>query len=181
MQIDASRSIIVTSLNEAKIGSVWKVANEFFPELIGAIGVQSESLVSETPIGDEEAIAGCSNRIPFARRAHPDAAFYASIEGAIDFNQHGAFVFSWVLIEQRDPFRQALGCSAKVQLPPVLAETVRSGISLSELTKKTYRSSENIANLGTNGVVTKGAFTRSDEFETALRCAFGFLANALNY
>jgi inosine/xanthosine triphosphatase len=181
MQSEHRNSVIVTSLNEAKLASVRNVIKDFLPGIAQVIGVASESMVSETPVGDEEAIAGCLNRIPFARRAYPHAAFFVSIEGAIDFNSHGAFVYSWVLVEQRDPDRQALGSSARVQLPAFLAKGVEKGSSLSELTKKTYRTSENVSNLGTNGVITNGAFTRIDEFETALRCAFGYLMNGQNF
>jgi inosine/xanthosine triphosphatase len=181
MQNEHRNSVIVTSLNEAKMVAVRNVIKDFFPEITQVIGVASQSMVSETPIGDEEAIAGCRNRIPFARRAYPDAAYFVSIEGAIDFNTHGAFVYSWVLVEQRDPDRQALGSSAKVQLPAFLAQGVEKGSSLSELTKATYQTSANVSNLGTNGVITNGAFTRTDEFETALRCAFGYLSNEVNY
>jgi non-canonical (house-cleaning) NTP pyrophosphatase len=149
MQNEHRNAAVVTSLNEAKMAAVRNVIKDFFPEITQVIGVASQSMVSETPIGDEEAIAGCRNRIPFARRAYPDAAFFVSIEGAIDFNSHGAFV--------------------------------EKSSSLSELTKATYETSANVSNLGTNGVITNGAFTRTDEFETALRCAFGFLANAQNY
>jgi inosine/xanthosine triphosphatase len=181
MKSQKQSTVVVTSLNEAKITSVRNVIKDFFPEILQVIGVASQSMVSETPVGDEEAIAGCRNRIPFARQAYPDAAFFVSIEGAIDFNSHGAFVYSWVLVEQRDPDRQALGSSAKVQLPAFLAQGVERGSSLSELTKATYQTSANVSHLGTNGVITNGAFTRTDEFETALRCAFGFLVNAENY
>lgn len=179
--LEHRNKIVVTSLNKAKMDSALKVAKAFFPNITHVVGVPSQSMVSETPIGDEEAIAGCRNRIPFARQAYPDAALFVSIEGAVDVNSHGTFVYSWVLVEQRDPDRMALGSSAKVQLPPFLAKAVENGRSLAELTKAAYETSDDVSNLGTNGVITNGAFTRTDEFETALRCAFGFLSNDQNY
>ncbi|MDR6903558.1 inosine/xanthosine triphosphatase [Rhizobium miluonense] len=181
MQTDGAATVVVTSLNQVKIDAVKDVALLFVEQPVEMIGIQAESLVSETPIGDVEAITGCRNRILAARSAYPEASYFVSIEGAIDYNPYGAFVYSWVLVEQRQPNRRALGCSAKVLLPTVFELSLQRNLSLSNLTQRLYSTDENVSELGTNGVVTKGTFARRDEFESALRCAFGFLFNDENY
>lgn len=174
-------SLVVASKNAAKINAAFSVAKEFFPEVAAATGVQTNSLVSETPVGDDEALVGCRNRIDEAKSLHPEADFYVSIEGAVNIVEQMMFVFSWVVVEQRCPNRIALGCSAKVRIPDALAQELQRGTSLSQLAKGHYQTHLNVNEVGTNGIVTLGGFTRTDEFTSALRCAFGYLANSANY
>jgi non-canonical (house-cleaning) NTP pyrophosphatase len=60
-------------------------------------------------------------------------------------------------------------------LPNDVANSLSRNIKLSDLVLKKFVtvSKEDLERLGTNGILTNGMYTRSDEFNIALRCALG--------
>ena len=172
--------VVATSRNAAKLAAVRQAVSRFLP---GARveGLETASGVSPTPFGDDEMIAGCLNRSRQALRERPDAHYVVSLEGGLEATAHGVFVYSWATVERVTDGRRGIGCSAKVRLPEHLAASVTKGEPLAELAVRTYGRDAVTAAAGTNGAVTNGGFTRTEEFVTALACAFGYLLNDLNY
>lgn len=169
------------SRNAAKLQATRSVFSSVFSSSVHVTGYDCESGVSKTPFGDEEAIVGCENRIEGLRRQEEQLDFLVGMEGVVERRSFGSFVYGWVVIEDVKSGRSALGCSAKVMLPKEIAEEISPTVSLSELVAGHYgiHSAEQIADFGTNGLVTGGLFTRRHEFETALRCALGTLSTEL--
>ena len=60
--------IVICSKNKAKNNAVNNVLKEFFQDY-KLISLETSSQVSETPIGDEEGILGCKNRIEDAKKS----------------------------------------------------------------------------------------------------------------
>lgn len=173
--------IILTSTNEAKIEATKKTARNFFGQA-EIVALKVETGVSNTPLTDEEGILGALNRIKEARKIDSSADLYVGLEGILTRNKYGVFICGWAVVESQDN-KRAYGCSGKVELPPFIASNVKDFNELSEKVKKEYPSKliEEIATIGSNGIITDHSYTRVDEFEDALMCAFGYMNNETNY
>ena len=83
--MENKKRIIVCSKNAAKNAAVEKIMEQYFEEM-EVISLETNSGVSETPIGDEEGIAGCYNRIKDAtNQAVGD--LYVAMEGILTENK----------------------------------------------------------------------------------------------
>lgn len=169
--------IVLSSTNKAKIQAV----KDFFNSLdieFDLKCVDVDSGVSKTPESDNEGIQGCINRISEAKKIG-NADIYIGMEGIITKNLFGTFLCGWVCIENKLS-EKYFGCSAKCQLPLKIAENSNSFRELSQLVKETYptRLTKDIDIIGTNGIITNNLYTRVDEFQDALKCAFGYMQNS---
>ncbi|EDX0374194.1 DUF84 family protein [Salmonella enterica] len=171
-------TILLSSKNEAKISSVRKVCTELFPNF-SLYHYNITSGVSETPEDDDEAIKGCHNRIENIERevSSIHADYIIALEGLINKSEFGAFVYGWAVIKEIGVNKYYYGCSGKVMLPSDITAKLSKNVKLSDLILDLYPqfSNEDLNKLGTNGVLTHGLYTRVQEFETALKCAFGSL------
>ncbi len=171
-------TILLSSENEAKISSVRKVCTELFPNF-SLYHHNVNSGVSETPENDDEAIQGCHNRIENIEKEFSSihADYIIALEGLINKNDFGTFVYGWAVIKETGVNKYYYGCSGKVMLPADITAKLAKNVKLSDLVLELYPqfSDSDLKNLGTNGVLTQGLYTRVQEFETALKCAFGSL------
>jgi len=171
---------VLSSTNIAKRNATEKTLKKFYPEAkLTCIDVDSG--VSKTPVNDDEGILGCLNRIEQAKKKMPDAYCYIGLEGIITKNSYGTFICGWCVVEMNNI--KGMGCSAKVEIPRYIADKITSFGELSSLVKNTYKSElvNRLDEIGTNGVITNLGYTRVDEFEDALNCAFGYISNSNNY
>lgn len=171
-------TILLCSENEAKVSSVKKVCTEIFQEF-NLYYYNITSGVSETPENDDEAIKGCHNRIEkvevITSWIHID--YIIALEGLVEKSEFGYFVYGWSVIKEVDMSKYYYGCSGKVMLPCDIVDKFSKNVKLSDVILGLYPqfSDEDLKRLGANGVLTRGLYTRSQEFETALKCAFGSL------
>ena len=91
-------------------------------------------------------------------------------------------IYLWLVCSGNNNVK-GMGCSAKVEIPRYIADKITSFGELSSLVKNTYKSElvNRLDEIGTNGVITNLGYTRVDEFEDALNCAFGYISNSNNY
>jgi non-canonical (house-cleaning) NTP pyrophosphatase len=171
-------TILLSSENEAKISSVRKVCTELFPNF-SLYHYNVTSGISETPEDDDEAIKGCHNRIENIEKETSSihADYIIALEGLINKSEFGAFVYGWAVIKETGVNKYYYGCSGKVMLPSDITSKLSKNVKLSDLVLDLYPqfSDDDLKKLGTNGVLTHGLYTRVQEFETALKCAFGSL------
>lgn len=169
--------IVITSLNSAKVNAVKQVFGKMFTDA-EYIPLKVDSEVSPTPTSDDEAITGCINRIREAKRQVGEYDAIVSMEGLVAKNSFGVFVYGWCVVEFFENSSLALGCSARVKLPDLIAQELRSDRELSAIVQSLYPDlpPEQLENWGTNGVLTNGWYTRVDEFEDALICAIAPLS-----
>ena len=150
--------IVVCSKNKAKNEAVGNIMNKFFNNY-EIVSLNTNSGVSETPVGDEEGVLGCKNRIKDALTQVLDADLYVAMEGILTEEPFGTFLCGWTLIYNRVEDEYYYGCSSKdTRLSQVVADYVGS-------------TDEEISKIGTNGLLTHGAYTRTDEFEDSVLCA----------
>lgn len=173
-------TLLLSSENEAKISSVRKVCAELFPDF-SLHHNNVTSGVSETPENDDEAIQGCLNRIENIENKIPSLQpdYIIALEGLINRTTFGTFIYGWAVIKETGTNKFHYGCSGKVMLPSDITAALSKDMKLSDLVLDLYPqfTSEDMNKIGTNGVLTRGLYTRVDEFETALRCAFGSLVS----
>jgi len=80
----------VCSKNKAKNAAVENVLKRFI-KTYSIKSLDTNSGVSETPIGDEEGLIGCKNRINDAINQEPDANLYIAMEGILTQTMNETF------------------------------------------------------------------------------------------
>lgn len=110
------KKIVVCSKNKSKNKAVEEVVSKFFSEY-EIVPLETNSGVSETPIGDEEGLTGCKNRILDARRQVEEADIYISMEGILTECSYGTYLCGWTMVYDKKADEYCTGCSAKVKVP----------------------------------------------------------------
>ncbi|KVE22198.1 NTPase [Burkholderia vietnamiensis] len=174
--------IAIASENAAKINALRSVAAVVFGSY-RIVAVAVESGVSETPTSDAEAIGGCANRLAAMPSFCKDAVdYWVALEGLVERTAFGDFVYGWAAVRKTARPQPTYGCSGKVMLPMGLLDAMPANARLSTYVKDTLDASgdSQIDVLGTNGLLTRGLYDRTMEFETAIRCALGASLHADN-
>ena len=165
------KKILVCSKNKAKNRAVENVIKEFFDDY-EIISLNTSSLVSETPMSHEEGILGCMNRINDALNQVNDADIYISMEGILNEVCGEYFLCGWTVVYDNFSKKYSYGCSAQVYVPRNIIDGLSSDMRLSDVVAKYYgNSEEEVSNYGTNGMLTNGCYTRTDEFTDSVLCA----------
>lgn len=172
--------IIVCSKNKAKNAAVENVMKQYFEDF-EIQSLETNSGVSETPISDEEGIAGCINRIKDAIKQNNSAHLYVAMEGILSSNKYGAFLCGWTVIYNKIDNEYYYGCSAKVKVPDEIMEKTDKTKRLSDVVAKFIGSTdEEVSRFGTNGILTNGSYTRTDEFMDSVLCAISSKFKKIN-
>lgn len=163
--------IVVCSKNKAKNDAVKIVLKDYFKNF-ELISLETDSGVSATPVDDEEGILGCHNRIKDALSQIDDGNIYVAMEGILNKTKFGWFLCGWTTIYDKVKDKFFYGCSAKVQVPSYILDNLKENQRLSELVAKmTGKTDNEIGVLGTNGLLSNGVYTRTDEFVDSVKCA----------
>lgn len=163
--------IIVCSKNESKNKAVETVIKKYFKSY-KIIPLETDSGVSETPMNDDEGIAGCINRIKIALQQNRNGNLYVAMEGILSNNKFGTFLCGWTVIYNKNEDEYYYGCSAKVKIPDdIVAKTSNFTRLSTVVAQKIGSTDEEISKLGTNGLISNGAYTRTDEFIDSVTCA----------
>lgn len=163
--------VIVCSKNKAKIDAVNNVIKDFFLDFT-IVSLETESGVSETPIGDDEGIKGSKNRINSALKQDNSGNLYVAMEGILTESSCGTFLCGWTVIYDKDLNKYYYGCSAKVKVPDEIINNLNKNQRLSDVVAKYYdRTDKDVSVFGTNGILTNGCYTRTREFTDSILCA----------
>lgn len=163
--------VVVCSKNKAKNAAVENVLKDFV-RAYTIWPVETDSGVSETPIGDEEGITGCKNRIKDALSQIPDADLYIAMEGIITKTFGESFLCGWTTVYDKRSDEYTYGCSSKIRIPKDLIDNLSKDERLSDVVaQKMNCTEEQVRNYGTNGMLTNGCYTRTDEFTDSVLCA----------
>lgn len=175
-----SKKIIICSTNKAKNAAVENVIKDYI-ESYEIFSINTNSGVSETPIGDEEGITGCINRINDAINKIQDGNLYIAMEGILTNTLNHTFICGWTVIYNKDKNEYLYGCSSKIEVPKDIIKNLSKDERLSDIVAKYMGiSEEEVRNFGTNGMLTHGAYTRTDEFTDSVLCAISSGFNKLN-
>ncbi|EGV7467159.1 DUF84 family protein [Salmonella enterica] len=167
--------IALCSENRAKIKATKEICSLAFHNFsLGSYAVSSG--VSETPDSDEEALVGCHRRIENLQAGlSGETDLIVALEGLTEMTSFGTFLYGWAVLKHVASGKMFYGCSGKIMLPDDVSSGLSRDMKLSDLVLEKFISvsKEDLERLGTNGILTDGMYTRSDEFSTALRCALG--------
>ena len=172
--------IVVCSKNKAKNKAVENVIKDFFEDY-EIISLDTNSGVSETPMSNEEGIEGCINRIEDAKKQE-QADLYISMEGILNKVNDETFLGGWTTIYDKERDIYSYGCSAMVHVPKEIIINLSKDERLSDIVAKYYgNTEEEVRNYGTNGMLTNGCYTRTDEFTDSVLCAISSIYSKINH
>lgn len=165
------KKIVVCSKNKAKNMAVEKVIKDFIKDYY-IVSLETNSNVSETPISDDEGIKGCLNRIDSALKQDDGGYLYIAMEGILTETMNESFLCGWTVIFNNETKEYLYGCSAKVHIPKEIMKDMDSNKRLSDVVSEYKKTDEDmVRNYGTNGILTNGCYTRTDEFMDSILCA----------
>ena len=130
-------------------------------------GVSVPSGVADQPMSDAETLLGARQRAVAASASRPDADFWVGLEGGIDEQDGDLFAFAWAVL--RGPHgREGRSRTAAFQLPPEVAELVRSGVELGVADDRVFRRQGSKRRGGAVGLLTEGRLSRADLYVPAV-------------
>ncbi len=166
----------VGSTNPVKIQAVRDGAGLMLPE-IEVIATRVDSGVSAQPIGDEEMIAGATQRAQAALSANPTADYGVGLEGGVVELAEGMFATAWCVVVHRDS-RQGSASTGNFLLPKSVADLVRAGVELGHACDQIFGTHNSKHHLGTTGILTHGKYTRAQYYAPAVTLALIPFVNA---
>ena len=171
--------IVVCSKNKAKNNAVNNIIKDYFNDY-EVISLETQSNVSETPTSDDEGLLGCHNRIDNAIKQRENANIYIAMEGILTKTDYGYFLCGWTTIFDKDRDKYYYGCSAKVYVPNELIDGMKKNERLSEvISKQCGKTDKEVGIFGVNGLLTRGVYTRTNEFEDSIKCAISYGYNKI--
>ena len=163
--------IVVCSKNIAKNNAVNNVVKDFFNNY-EIKSLETKSNVSETPMSDNEGIKGCINRINDAINKYSNGDIYIAMEGILNKNNYGTYLCGWTVIYDKKTNEYNYGCSAQIKVPDEIIKDLDNDTRLSKkVAEYTNSTDEIVSEIGTNGMLTNGCYTRTDEFTDSILCA----------
>lgn len=177
----AAVKIVMGSHNPVKLEAVKAAFTKMFPpSSFDWKTIDAPSGVSDQPASDQETYLGALNRVEYIRRIEPDATYWCSIEGGIDFDEKSNMrAFAWVVIQNGE--KQGQARSALFYLPPAVTELVKSGLELGEADDIVFRQANSKQKNGAVGLLTGDVLTRTTLYEQAVIMALIPFKNPLLY
>jgi inosine/xanthosine triphosphatase len=169
--------IVIASTNPVKIEAVrlgfsaWLNGEEI---IVSSIDVPSG--ISNQPMSDSETFLGASNRVNSAMQAHPDANFWAGIEGGVEELADGMAAYAWIIV--RSKTRTGVARSAAFILPKSVSELVRQGVELGEADDIVFSRVNSKRSNGAIGLLTDDRVTRTDLYSHAVLLALAPVLNS---
>lgn len=157
--------IAVGSKNPVKIAAVRSVAARLWPES-EVRGVDVPTGVSEMPMSSDECIIGARNRARAARDVL-GAAYGLGLEGGVEETAVGMMLVGWVVAVDANG-REGVGASAHLQIPEFIAQRVRAGEELGDVTDDLVGEHNTKQKGGAVGILTQGYADREEKFAAAV-------------
>ena len=166
------KTVIVASLNPAKINAVKSAFEATFPkQAFNFSGISVDSGVADQPMSNQETHTGALNRVVNAKAEHPNADFYVGLEAGIE----GSVTFAWMVVESQT--QRGESRSASLMLPPVVIEKLQHANELGDVMDEVF-GTENIKQKGgAISLLTHDLLTRSSVYHQALILALIPFAN----
>lgn len=161
--------VAIGSKNPAKIAAVQSALTEL--GIIAEVkSTNAKSGVSEQPFSDDETIQGAVNRAREIMK-ESDVDYAIGLEGGVVDTPYGLFLCNWGAVINRSGI-VGIGGGHRVELPPYVAERLRSGAELGDVIDE-WMNRSNIKKMeGTIGVLTDNHITRQAMFRDVVIAAF---------
>ncbi len=162
------KTVIVASLNPAKINAVQSAFEQAFPKQEFTFeGISVASEVADQPMTDSETKLGALNRVRNAKQLTPKADFYVGLEAGFENN----CTFAWMIIENQandQPQVRGESRSSSLMLPPKVIEQLHAGEELGDVMDVVFGTNNIKQKGGAIGLLTKNKLTRSSVYQQAL-------------
>ncbi|MBL8058077.1 MAG: inosine/xanthosine triphosphatase [Anaerolineales bacterium] len=163
-------ALVVASANPVKIQAVLAGFQRMFPaQAFTARGLPAESGVSHQPMTDAETRQGARNRAAAARRAAPEADFWAGVEGGCEALDGQLACFAWVVILGRAQSGESR--TGLFFLPEAVAGLVRQGVELGAADDQVFGRVNSKQGNGAVGLLTGDVIDRLAYYEHAVALA----------
>ncbi|KDN26924.1 inositol monophosphatase [Vibrio fortis] len=157
------KTVIIASLNPAKINAVKSAFEAAFPQQeFDFKGVSVASGVADQPMSNAETYQGAVNRVCNATQAIPDSDFYVGLEAGIE----GNVTFAWMVIESNG--QRGESRSASLMLPPQVIEKLAHANELGDVMDEVFGTDNIKQKGGAIGLLTHNQLTRSSVYHQAL-------------
>eukprot|EP00668_Euglena_longa_P014849 GGOE01018879.1.p2 GENE.GGOE01018879.1~~GGOE01018879.1.p2 ORF type:complete len:211 (-),score=51.94 GGOE01018879.1:409-1020(-) len=184
--------VAVGSLSPIKLAAVAQVFRQQFPDrAVDVQGRDTQSGVNAQPVGHEETLHGCANRLEQALSACQDAHYVVAMEnGLVPVDVPGCplscdpeadpnprhFDVAWVAIYDAPHQRCEWSHSAGVPFPPSAVDEARArGLERTTAGLVLQRQGLAAHHADPHTTLTEGLAARGDLLEQALRVALGLL------
>ncbi len=125
------KTVIVASTNSAKIEGFRLAFTRMFPdETFEFQSIKAESGVPDQPVGRDQTLHGAQNRIAHARTQAPTADYWVTNESGVEDVGADLYIVNWIAVTDGITFSNTL--TASFQLPPRVADYVRSGMEVTQ-------------------------------------------------
>ncbi len=159
----------VGSTNPVKVNCVTQAVQQFWPTA-QAIGVNTDSQVSDQPVSDEEMFTGARNRAQQALAQSQGATHGVGLEGGVLDTPQGMWAYAWMVVVDRAG-RTGIGQSGRFLLPEGVASLVRSGLELGEADDRFFGASNSKQKAGAIGLLSDGRIDRLRLYEQGVTFA----------
>ncbi|KAB0286228.1 non-canonical purine NTP phosphatase [Vibrio fortis] len=157
------KTVIIASLNPAKINAVKSAFEAAFPQQeFDFKGVSVASGVADQPMSNEETYQGAVNRVCNATQAISEGDFYVGLEAGIE----GNVTFAWMVIESNG--QRGESRSASLMLPPQVIEKLAHANELGDVMDEVFGTDNIKQKGGAIGLLTHNQLTRSSVYHQAL-------------
>ena len=157
------KSVIIASLNPAKISAVKSAFLSAFPDTeFDFKGISVPSGVADQPMSNDETYQGAVNRVYNTIQAQPNADFYVGLEAGIEKN----VTFAWMVIEANGLRGESR--SASLMLPPAVLERLEHANELGDVMDEVFGTDNIKQKGGAIGLLTHNQLTRSSVYHQAL-------------
>lgn len=160
--------IAVGSTNPVKVEAVRSVIERVWPEA-EIISLAVASGVPSMPMSDADCLTGARNRARAARLVQ-DATLGIGLEGGVNPEPAGLMLLGWVAVTDGNG-REGVGCSARLPLPPKIAQRVLAGAELGPVMDELLGQHNVKQKGGAVGALTSGLVLRKETFAVAVAYA----------
>lgn len=176
-----NKKIVVGTTNPAKLESVRRAFDKWFPENSFEIkGIQVESGVAAQPMSDKETLKGAINRAKACQDEESFADFWIGIEGGLEKEGKDIYAFAWMAVIDKRSERLSKSRTSNFLLPPSISDLVLQGMELGHADDQVFGRENSKHQDGAVGILTNGIITRSEYYAQALVLALiPFLQNDL--
>ena len=172
-------SFAVGSLNPVKLEALRTGVAQLFDHA-DVRAIEAPSGVSVQPVGDEEMIAGATQRAQFVLQALPDTDYGVGLEGGVLELKEGMFACAWCVIAHRSG-SIGLASTGRFLLPPRVAELVRGGMELGHADDVVFGRTNSKQQEGAVGILTHGRLNRAQFYTPAVLLALVGFVNEQHY
>ncbi len=161
-------NICVGSKNPVKVEATELGFKEVFSnQIIHCVGIETNSDVSDQPMGNEETLLGARNRAKHAQTLNPTADFWVGVEGGnISYSESEMETMAWIYIISNN--QEGKARTAGFYLPQTTIDLINQGYELGHADEITFGIQNSKQKMGSSGLLTKNIIDRKRFYKDAV-------------